>query len=50
MDDILPSPAASGRRYEPSQAVFQQDWQIYRTVVDENYLFHRCTMSCSPLL
>ena len=27
---------------DPSaQAVFQQQWQIYRTMVDHNYLFHR---------
>jgi SAM-dependent methyltransferase len=46
MHDILPSPAARDRRHEPSQAVFQQEWQIYRTVVDENYLFHREAYTC----
>ena len=24
-----------------AQAVFHQQWQIYRTMVDHNYLFHR---------
>jgi SAM-dependent methyltransferase len=46
MDDILPFPAARDRQHEPSQAVFQQDWQVYRTVVDENYLFHREAYAC----
>jgi SAM-dependent methyltransferase len=46
MDDILPSSAASDRQHEPSQAVFQQEWQIYRTLVDENYLFHREAYAC----
>src|SRR5215204_4989376 len=46
MDDILPSSAARDRQHEPSQAVFQQEWQIYRTLVDENYLFHREAYAC----
>ena len=24
-----------------AQAVFHQQWQIYRTMVDHNYLYHR---------
>lgn len=28
------------------QTVFQQQWQIYRTLVDENYLFHREAYAC----
>src|SRR5215213_9168417 len=44
--EILPSTAAGDRRNEPSQAVFQQEWRIYRTLVDENYLFHREAYAC----
>ena len=46
MADRLPSPAVSTRQHEPSQAVFQQEWRIYRTLVDENYLFHREAYAC----
>src|SRR5689334_11523834 len=28
------------------QEVFQQQWQTYRTMVDENYLFHREAYGC----
>jgi SAM-dependent methyltransferase len=41
MTEILPSPTGDDRRNEPSQAVFQREWRIYRTMVNENYLFHR---------
>jgi len=30
----------------PAQALFQQQWQIYRTLVDENYLFHQEAYKC----
>jgi ubiquinone/menaquinone biosynthesis C-methylase UbiE len=36
----------SNRQHEPSQAIFQQEWRIYRTLVDENYLFHREAYAC----
>jgi hypothetical protein len=26
---------------EPSVALFQKQWQLYRKIVDHNYLFHR---------
>jgi hypothetical protein len=26
---------------EPSLALFQRQWKLYRKVVDNNYLFHR---------
>lgn len=34
------------RRHEPSQAVFQQEWRIYRILVDGNYLFHQEAYAC----
>jgi SAM-dependent methyltransferase len=37
---------SGGRQHEPSQAVFQHGWRIYRTLVDENYLFHREAYAC----
>ena len=46
MAEITPSTAAGDRRTAPSQAVFQQEWRIYRTLVDENYLFHREAYAC----
>ena len=46
MGTIRDSRRAAGRQYEPSQAVFQQQWQIYRTMVEENYLFHREAYAC----
>lgn len=46
MPEIPPSLAPSGRQHEPSQAVFQQGWRTYRTLVDENYLFHREAYAC----
>jgi SAM-dependent methyltransferase len=44
--EIPPSNTTGDRRNEPSQAVFQQEWRIYRTLVDENYLFHREAYTC----
>ena len=35
---------ARPKRVEPRRAaatVFQDEWQVYRKMVDENYLFHR---------
>src|SRR6187402_2495834 len=46
MANSLPSPTVSTRQHEPSQAVFQQEWRTYRTLVDENYLFHREAYAC----
>ena len=31
---------------QPAQAIFQQQWHIYRVLVDENYLFHREAYAC----
>ena len=31
---------------EPALALFQKQWQLYRKVVDYNYLFHRESYSC----
>jgi SAM-dependent methyltransferase len=39
-------PAPDDRSREPAQALFQQQWRIYRTLVDENYLFHREAYAC----
>jgi SAM-dependent methyltransferase len=30
----------------PAQAVFHETWRIYRTLIDENYLFHREAYAC----
>jgi SAM-dependent methyltransferase len=38
--------SSEARRDEPSQVLFQQQWQIYRTMVEENYLFHREAYAC----
>jgi SAM-dependent methyltransferase len=46
MDDISPPTASADRGKEPSQVIFQQEWQVYRTLVDENYLFHREAYAC----
>src|SRR5262245_34747502 len=46
MVENLPSPAARARADEPSQAIFQQEWRIYRMVIDANYLFHREAYTC----
>ena len=46
MDDVLPCTITGNNSSEPSQAIFQQEWQIYRTLVDENYLFHREAYEC----
>src|SRR5260221_12229851 len=29
-----------------AQAVFHQEWQLYRTMVDHNYLYHREVYGC----
>src|SRR5206468_6061693 len=31
---------------EPALALFQKQWQLYRKVVDYNYLFHREAYNC----
>jgi SAM-dependent methyltransferase len=46
MPTIPPTTAAGNRQHDPSQSVFQQEWGIYRTLVDENYLFHREAYAC----
>jgi hypothetical protein len=33
---------------EPALALFQKQWQLYRKVVDYNYLFHREAYNLSP--
>src|SRR3954452_19545104 len=45
MSDSSPT-ATIDRGEESSQALFQRDWQIYRTMVDQNYLFHREAYAC----
>ena len=37
--DIIATPAVE--QTEPAQTLFQRQWQIYRKVVANNYLFHR---------
>jgi SAM-dependent methyltransferase len=34
------------REEESSQAIFQQEWRVYRIMVDQNYLFHREAYAC----
>jgi SAM-dependent methyltransferase len=46
MADSLPPPAVRNRQHAPSQTIFQQEWRIYRTLVDQNYLFHREAYAC----
>lgn len=36
----------SSRADLPSQQIFQRDWQIYRKMIDNNYLFHREAYAC----
>lgn len=38
--------ASAGRASSPSQRIFQRDWQIYRKVMEYNYLFHREAYAC----
>lgn len=45
MGDIA-EPIVGDSRHEPSQAIFHQAWRIYRTMVEENYLFHREASAC----
>jgi SAM-dependent methyltransferase len=45
MGDSVPT-ATIDRSEESSQAIFQQEWQVYRTMVDQNYLFHREAYAC----
>lgn len=40
------SAAPSGRAGLPTQQIFQRDWQIYRKMIDNNYLFHREAYAC----
>src|SRR3954463_9534971 len=46
MDDSSPATAAVERSEASSQAIFQREWQVYRTLVDQNYLFHREAYAC----
>jgi SAM-dependent methyltransferase len=46
MDDVTPSTGTGNRSNEPSQAIFHQEWQIYGTLVDENYVFHWEAYAC----
>jgi SAM-dependent methyltransferase len=42
-----PPPAgSSGTADEPAEAVFQQQWQLYRMLIDEDYLCHREGYAC----
>jgi SAM-dependent methyltransferase len=38
--------AAGTMSDEPAMALFQKQWQLYRKVVDYNYLFHREAYNC----
>jgi SAM-dependent methyltransferase len=38
--------ARPARASLPTQQIFQRDWQIYRKMIDNNYLFHREAYSC----
>ena len=38
--------APPDRSRGPSQDLFQHEWRTYRTLVDENYLFHREAYAC----
>ena len=46
MGDLAPASTTIDRSEESSQAIFQQEWQVYRTLVDQNYLFHREAYAC----
>lgn len=47
MVDVLhPVRRQAARASSPTQQFFQRDWQIYRKVIDNNYLFHREAYSC----
>ncbi len=39
MSDVLDE--GSGGRVDPTSSLFQREWQTYRKMVDNNYLFHR---------
>jgi SAM-dependent methyltransferase len=45
MGDSIPT-ATIDRSEASSQAIFQREWQVYRTLVDQNYLFHREAYAC----
>jgi hypothetical protein len=36
----------AGTMLEETTALFQKQWQVYRKVVDNNYLFHREAYDC----
>jgi SAM-dependent methyltransferase len=40
------SSAQPAKAHATTLSVFQQGWRIYRTMVDENYLFHREAYAC----
>lgn len=46
MGDIDSCIATVDRSDEPAQAIFQREWRVYRTMVDQNYLFHREAYAC----
>jgi hypothetical protein len=46
MTDSGPLPSRGDEPLFPNQAIFQQQWRIYRTLVDNNYLDHREASAC----
>lgn len=45
MSNALPETTID-RSEESSQAIFQREWRVYRTMVDQNYLFHSEAYAC----
>lgn len=46
MEPLARSAARTARASLPTQQIFQRDWQIYRKMIDNNYLFHREAYAC----
>ena len=46
MVPLARSKARPSRASLPTQQIFQRDWQIYRKMIDNNYLFHREAYAC----
>jgi len=46
MEPLAQSEARPARADLPTQQIFQRDWQIYRKMIDNNYLFHREAYAC----
>ena len=46
MTDSGPLDSSGNEPIASNQAIFQQQWRIYRTLVDNNYLYHREASAC----